>query len=271
LLASLSTAQAADLNLESQSPAVSSEADQSGGQVGPGGNAFLPPNGGGGQSGSKPMHHAAVGVKVSVLLGIGIEGAVAVTQKTNVRGGFNFFNYSLTETQSGFTVDAKLHLKSADVLYDWFPFGNGFHLSPGVLIYNGNRVTANLTTPPGTTFTLNDTKYTSSASNPVTGTATADLYNYKVAPMFLFGFGNLIPRSGRHFAVNFETGVAVTGSPKLALNLAGTACTASGGCVNAATDPNVQANVQSTQKKANNDVAFLKAFPVISMGFGYSF
>ena len=169
------------------------------------------------------------------LLGIGIQGAVELSPKTNIRGGFNFFNYSTTVNQSGFSVDGQRHLRSAEVLYDWYPFRGGFHLSPGALVYNGNKVNANLTTTAGTTFTLNGTTYTSSASNPVTGLATVDLNNYKVAPMLLVGFGNLVPRS-RHFAVNFDIGAALTGSPKFAMSLAGTACSASGGCVNAATE-----------------------------------
>jgi hypothetical protein len=268
LFAGLLTAQASDLNSENQDGVVSTEAAPSDGQVGPGVNAFAPPQGGGGGGGS--AHLIGVGVNVSILLGIGIQGAVELTPKTNIRGGFNFFNYSTTVNQSGFSVDGQLHLRSAELLYDWYPFRGGFHLSPGALVYNGNKVNANLTTTAGTTFTLNGTTYTSSASNPVTGLATVDLNNYKVAPMLLVGFGNLVPRS-RHFAVNFDIGAALTGSPKFAMSLAGTACSASGGCVNAATDPTVQSNLQVTQNKANNSISFLRAFPVISIGFGYRF
>jgi hypothetical protein len=272
LFAGLLTAQAGDLNVDSQDGAVSSEAAPSDGQVGPAASAFAPPQGGGSQSGSGFMHRVGVGVNVSILLGIGIQGAVSLTPKTNVRGGFNFFDYSMTETSSGFSVDGHLHLRSAEALYDWYPFRRvGLHLSPGALVYNGNKVTANLTTTSGTSFTLNGTSYTSGAGNPVTGVATVPLNDFKVAPMFLLGFGNLVPRSGRHFGVIFDIGAAVIGSPKLALNLAGTACSASGGCVNAGTDPTVQANIQATQNKANNSISFLKALPVIRIGFGYSF
>src|ERR1700733_1142015 len=96
LFAGLLTAQAADLNLEDQDGVVSSEAAPSDGQVAPGVNAFAPPQGGGSPSASGSMHLIGVGVNVSVLLGIGIHGAVELTPKSNVRGGFNFFNYSTT-------------------------------------------------------------------------------------------------------------------------------------------------------------------------------
>jgi hypothetical protein len=273
LSAGLFSARADDLNLENQDGAVSSEAAQPDGQFGPAGDAFAQQQSGGGasQSGSGYKFHFGVSAKVSILLGIGIDGAVEVTPKSNVRGGFNFFSYDLTETQSGFSVNGHLRLRSAEAIYDWYPFGKVFHLSPGALIYNGNKVTANLTTNSGTSFTLNGTNYTSGAGNPVTGLANVALNNYKVAPMFLLGFGNLIPRSGRHFAVNFDIGAAFTGSPKVTMTMAGTACNDARVCVNAATDPAFQSNLQATLKKANNDVSFLKAFPVISIGFGYSY
>jgi hypothetical protein len=275
LFASLLTAQAGDLNSESEDGVASSGAAPSDEQLGSDVDAFAAPpfaapQGGGGQSGGGSMHRIGVGVNASILLGVGIQGAVELTPQTNVRGGFNFFDYSTTVNKSGFTVDGQLHLRSAEALYDWYPFRAGFHLSPGALLYNGNKVTANLATSPGTTFTLNGATYTSGATNPTTGVGTVNLNTYKVAPMFLLGFGNLVPRK-RHFSVNFDIGAAFTGTPKFAMSLAGTACSASGGCVNAAADPMVQANLLATQNKANNSISVLKALPVIRIGFGYAF
>jgi hypothetical protein len=273
LFAGLLTARAGDLSADSQSgavSAVSTEAAPSDGEAGQDAGAPAPAQGGGSQSGSGFTHRVGIGVDVSILLGTGVQGAVSLTPKLNVRGGFNFFTYSTTQNFSGFSVDGTLHLRSAEALLDFYPF-HGFHLSPGALIYNGNKVTANLTTASGTTFTLNGTTYTSGAGNPVTGAATVSLNDYKVAPMFLFGFGNLVPRSGRHFGFVFDIGAAAIGSPKFALNLAGTACSAGGGCVNAATNPAVQSNLQTTVQKANNSISFLQALPVIRLVFGYSF
>ena len=42
----------------------------------------------------------------------------------------------------GITLDATLTLRSASAHLDWFPFGGGFHLSPGVMLYNGNQMNA---------------------------------------------------------------------------------------------------------------------------------
>jgi hypothetical protein len=66
--------------------------------------------------------------------------------------------------------------------------------------------------------------------------------------------------------------VAYTGSPKTSLALQGTACANSGAsCVNAATDPTVQSNVQSEQAKVSHDVSFIKIYPLASFGFAVNF
>jgi|GEM_PF-407045 len=211
----------------------------------------------------------AIGAKIS-LLGIGIEAATPLARKLNLRGGFNFFNYSRALTNDGIHYNGKLNFRSGELHLDWFPFGGGFHLSPGVLFYNGNEVTAGASVPGGDTFTLNGTQYESDPTNPITGNGS--LTFPKAAPSILVGFGNMLPRSGRHFGFNFEVGGEYQGSPTVALNLQGNACDTSGlNCVNAATDPGVQANIQGQERKINHDLAPFKFFPQISLGFAINF
>ena len=210
-----------------------------------------------------------VGAKIS-LLGIGGEAAVALTRRINVRGGFNFFNYSDTFSKDGIGYGAQLAFRSAEAHLDLFPFAGGFHLSPGLLFYNDNHISATASVPPGQAFTLGGASYTSSAANPVTG--TAKLGFNKAAPMVTIGFGNLIPRNRRRFSLSTEFGVAYTGAPKASLALAGTACSNPAViCVNAGTDPTVQSNVQSEVAKVNHDVSVLKIWPIASVGFAVNF
>src|SRR5206468_13060006 len=63
---------------------------------------------------------------------------------------------------------------------DWYPLGYAFHLSPGLLIYNGNGATATASVPGGSTFTLGGVTYTSDPSNPITGSGKVDFM--KAAP-----------------------------------------------------------------------------------------
>jgi hypothetical protein len=209
-----------------------------------------------------------IGVKLSTL-GVGVEAATPLTSKLNVRGGFNFFRYSRSITNGGIVYDGHLHLQSGEAHLDWFPFG-GFHVSPGLLFYNGNAVTATAAVPGGNTITLGGTQYESDPAAPVTGSGNLDFI--KVAPSIMVGDGNLIPRNGRHYSFLFEIGGAYQGSARVALNFAGNVCDTTGTiCRPIASDPTVQANIQAQQLKIKNDLNPYRFYPVISGGVGFNF
>lgn len=211
-----------------------------------------------------------IGVKAS-LLGGGAEVAVRLTHHTNIRAGFNVLSYSRDFNKDGITYNGTLGFKTVEAHYDIFPFAGNFHVSPGLLIYAGDPITANVKVPGGQTFTLGGATYYSDTATPLSGTGKID-FN-RAAPVATIGWGNLVPRNHKHFSVPFEIGVAFQGSPKATLNLAGSACAAPGNvnCVPAATDSGVQANVQSEQSKLNDSMSLFKAYPIISIGVGYKF
>jgi hypothetical protein len=220
------------------------------------------------QRGKSEVGRIGVGVRLSTL-GAGAEVGFALTDKLNVRGGFNIFQYSRGFDHDGITYKGQLNLRSGEAHLDWYPLGHTFHLSPGLLVYNGNGATATANVPGGSTFTLGGTTYSSDPTNPITGTGKLDFV--KAAPTAMFGFGNLVPQS-RHFTYNFELGAVFQGSARTKLNLTGNACDFTGlNCVNAATDPTVQQNVIAEQTKINNKLSPFKYYPVISFGFGYRF
>jgi len=211
-----------------------------------------------------------IGVKAS-LLGGGVEGAVRVTQRTNIRAGFNMFSYSRGFNKDGIAYNGRLSFKTVEAHYDIFPFGSSFHVSPGVLVYAGTPITAHGAVPGGQSFSLGGQQYYSDTASPVTG--SGNIKFNRAAPMATFGWGNLISRKEtKHFSVPVELGVAFQGSPKAALSLAGNVCDVPGGiCRSIASDPTVQTNVQSEQTKINNSMSFFKVYPIISVGLGYKF
>jgi hypothetical protein len=87
------------------------------------------------------------------------------------------------------------------------------------------------------------------------------------------GYGNLVPRNNRHLGFNVEAGVVFQGTPTTKLNLTGNACVVNSttGCLNAATDPTVQANVRNEQAKLNKDVEPFQYYPVLSVGVSWKF
>jgi hypothetical protein len=210
------------------------------------------------------------GAKVSTL-GAGAEVAFPLAHRFNARAGFNLFNYDRTFNKDGVAYKGTLNLRSVPALLDFFPFGGGFHLSPGLLVYNGNRVNANASVPGGQSFTLGGTTYFSDATQPVSGTGKLSLN--AAAPMFLFGWGNLVPRSRRRFSVSIEAGAAYQGSPSIKLNLSGSVCDDAIGtnCRAISGDPTVESQIVTEQNKLNHDASPYKFYPVISFGIGYKF
>ncbi len=211
--------------------------------------------------------HVGVGVRLSTL-GAGTEAAVSLTNRLNFRGGFNIFQYRRGFSHDGITYKGQLDLRSGEAHLDWYPLGYGFHLSPGLLIYNGNGATATASVPGGSTFALGGVTYTSDPRNPITGTGKVDFM--KVAPTAMVGFGNLVPPT-RHFTFNIEFGAVFQGSARTKLNLAGNACPSGFNCVNAARDPTVQANIRAEETKINNKLSPYQYYPAIAFGFGYRF
>jgi len=220
------------------------------------------------EAGVTAFSRIGFGVKVSTL-GAGIEVATPLARRFNIRGGFNMIRLDHTLTDNGIQYKGQLRFQSAEAHLDWFPFW-GFHVSPGLLFYNGNQATASAVVPGSQTFSVGGTTYESDPAVPVTGTAKLDFV--RVSPTIMLGVGNLIPRSGRHYSFLFEVGGAYQGSARVALNLAGNVCDTTGmNCRAISSDPTVQSNVQAQQVKIQNDVNPYRFYPVISLGVGFNF
>lgn len=212
-----------------------------------------------------------VGVKVGTL-GAGGEVAVRVLHSANVRFSFSGLSFGYNFNRDGIDYGAKLRMEGAQATFDYFLIG-GFHISPGALLYNGTQVTGTAAVPSGSTFTLNSVAYESGATNPVTGSVAVTFR--KVAPVLLFGFGNLVPRGRRHWSITSDFGVAFSGSPNATLNLTGMAClpgTTSGPtCLDVASNATVQSNVIAEQSSINSKMSFFRIYPVVTLGFGWAF
>jgi len=224
---------------------------------------------------SAPFSRMAFGGGVSSM-GINMQVALLANRHINLRGVGNFFNYSLSNlATNGFNVNGTLNLATAGASVDFYPFPrHGFRISPGVLFYNHNLASASMTALGGTSFTLNDITYYSSQTNPVTGTGSVRLNTQNPAPTLTTGWGNMIPRSGAHFAFPFEIGAAMIGSP--AVNLAftsGQVCAdpqGTLGCINAVGNAQFQSNLLAQLVKYQNDLNPFRYYPIVSFGVTYS-
>jgi len=222
----------------------------------------------------KPFSRLAFGGGISAM-GVNMQAAVNANRYINLRGTGNYFNYTVSNIKTnGLNLNGKLNFAAAGASVDFYPFPNhGFRISPGAFFYNQNAVSANVTVAGGTSFTLNNVTYYASSSNPITGNGSLALNTKSPAFAITTGWGNMIPRKGGHWSVPFELGVALTGVPTINVALTGgQACNAQGqNCVNVATDPNVQTNLQAQIAKYKNDLNPYPYYPIVSLGVAYSF
>lgn len=218
---------------------------------------------------SKPAgSRFALGLKASTL-GVGGDAGMRLTRRFNLRVGFNAFNYHRNLSNDGIDYDSAFRLRSVQALLDWFPFQPSFHLSGGLLLYNGNHMTANALVPNNQVLNAGDENVISNPANPVKGKATSGVR--VVAPMVAVGFGNFVPRTG-HVGFSVDVGVVFQGAPHSTLTLSGSACDPSGEfCGDIAGDQNIQAEALAGRQSISKELFFMKYYPFVSLGLSYRF
>jgi hypothetical protein len=215
----------------------------------------------------KPFRSVAIGVKADTL-GAGLELATPLSHSFNLRSSFNVLPFNYGFSIDGVNYNARFHLQSSEAVLDWFPLHGSFHVSPGVL-YAKNSLSGTTSVGPGQSFTLGNQPFINSVDDPAHGSASV-IYPHKVAPMLLFGFGNIIPRNGSHFSFPVEFGAAYTGAPQMSVSLNGTACTKDG-CANFGTNTQAQTFLKQEVNDLNSDLRSFPFYPVVSIGVAYHF
>jgi hypothetical protein len=242
-----------------QAPAADASAVQAAGSPEQGVGQFRP------RPISNPLPRLGVGVKVGTL-GVGFQVGTSLTERVNVRGGANFFNYSDSISEHGVVYNGTLKLRSIEAKLDLMVIG-GFRVTPGVLLYNDNGITATASANGPQGFTLGGVRYDNFLGDPLRGGASLTLS--KVAPTLGVGFGNLQPRSLRHWSLSTDLGVVFQGSPQFGLALGGTACVNGTICQPIMTLPNATQNIETERLQIQDDLKPFKYYPEVSIMFGW--
>jgi hypothetical protein len=201
-------------------------------------------------------------------LGLGGEIATPLTRLLNLRAGVDLLNYDYGLAVDGANYAGQLHLKSGQATLDFFPCHCGFHVSPGVMVFR-SAASATVFVPGGNTFSLGGQTFTSSASDPVNGSATM-VFSRTMMPMFTFGFSNIIAHGKRHLTVPLELGAAYTGPYAAQLKLGGSACIAMAGCMSVTT-PEIEQGVVEEQRELNEPMKHYQLYPIVNLGIAYKF
>lgn len=229
-----------------------------------------------------PLSRIGFGAGLSPL-GIELQAATNLTTHFNLRGTGDIFNYTTNFTSNGINASAKLSLASARASLDVYPFRFPLRISPGILFYNQNQLTAGTNVAAGTSFTLNNSTYYSANANaatgatPVTGNGILGLNTNKPAFSLTAGWGNMVAPIG-HWSFPVEVGVAFIGAPTVNVNLTGWACydEAQTECTDISNPTNpiavaIQSNLTAQVAKWTSDLNPLKTYPIVSAGVAYSF
>lgn len=215
------------------------------------------------------LSHLAVGAKLSPL-GVGILLATPMGERFNVSAATDFFHNTDHLSTSGVHYQAHLSFTPVEAHLDWYPGGRSFHISPGALIYTNNHGWAAGGVPGGDTFTVNNTTYMISPSDPAHGNAQVAFSHF--APMLTVGWGNPIPRNGRRWSIPFEMGFAYVGDPAVKLNFAGSVCDSTGTyCERVSQYPGFQSNLNAERQELQKDANYARFWPLISIGYTYRF
>ncbi|HUG71964.1 MAG TPA: hypothetical protein VMK82_00945, partial [Steroidobacteraceae bacterium] len=163
-----------------------------------------------------PAAFAADGGRVHVgvsggTLGISPEVGYRFGEHAGLRVNGGFFNYDRNENIDDIDYDGTLKLNSVGLLADWFPFGGSFRLSAGARS-NSNRI--DLSATPTAAVEIGDQFY----EPDEIGTLSGGVKFKKFTPSLTLGWGGKF-KGG--FAVGFEAGVLLQGSPQLNLAASG--------------------------------------------------
>ena len=214
-----------------------------------------------GSTPKRPFSAVAVEVKVGTA-GPGFDVATPLMRRVNLRSGASFFQYNNASfTQDGLNISGNVKLQNAAASIDIYPFNNSFRISPGLTFKNNNALNATMLVPGGQSFSLGDTDYTSSPTDPIHGTAAFQFGTSNIAPRFTVGFGNMLKSKGGRFSVPTEVGFQYIAQPTVRLNFAGSGCN-SQGC--GPVDP---ASVAQEQQEIQSDLSALRFYPIVSIGF----
>lgn len=217
--------------------------------------------------------HPGIGLQVGVN-GIGIDIAEAIGQHFNIRAGGEYFRYTGDFTSDGAQINADLAVGGGHLALDYYPWHNGFRISPQVRFAIQTNANVKVIVPAGQTITLDGTDYVSANADPLRGTGYVD--TSKAAPGISIGYGNLVPRRlNAHWSFPVELGFYYIGQPNLNITFTGSACDPRfpqpRGCQTVTTDPGFQADLKAFTARQNNNLSYASFFPIASFGFGYRF
>ena len=207
------------------------------------------------QSANAAPGDIALGAKVGTL-GAGVEVTLEANSQVNVRLGANYFKFSSDIEVDSNDYDLDVKLNSFTALADWYITDSQFRFTGGAFINNNSLNGAAL---PSNTYEIGDSVY----ANAEVGILTAKADFKAIAPYLGLGWGNPLSDDS-DWSFMFDVGVVFAGKPRIDI-------TSTGGTQSA--NALLQADIARAEQdfRDEDDIKYLKYYPVVSIGLNYRF
>ncbi|MDY6900037.1 MAG: hypothetical protein SWZ49_18460 [Cyanobacteriota bacterium] len=195
-------------------------------------------------------------------LGIGASVTKSVSPNINARVGLNAFSLDINDIEAeDTTADANVNLFNVSTLVDYHPSKkSGFRLTAG-LVFNNNKIDGNVK-PSNNTITINGVDYEQDKLE--SADVEASLGSNDVAPYLGIGWGNAV-KPGNRFAFSLNLGVMFNGSSKVTIT------PKFGPGATDADKALINQDIADAEQDFNDEIDFLKVYPVLSIGASYHF
>lgn len=191
----------------------------------------------------------AIGIKAGTL-GIGGDVTTNLVPQVNLRGGVQWFAFSLGAEFGDIDYDIDVDMLNPLLLVDWYPWDGAFRLSGGVL-FNGSEL--ELRASSDRSIEIGDQTFTAAEYGELKG----EVDFRSVAPYIGIGWGNALDPDKR-WGIVTDIGVAFTGSPNIDLSTT-------------VSDPTLRAEVAKEERDIQDDLDGFKFFPVASISLFFRF
>ncbi|MEE8580413.1 MAG: hypothetical protein V3T33_02390 [Myxococcota bacterium] len=200
-----------------------------------------------GDSQAGPLDGFSVGPRISSV-GWGVEVSRDFTDFFTLRAGPTFMIFGFDSTLSGVDYATDVEFINGFLIGDFHPLKNGLRISGGVFVGTN---TVDFTARPSGSVTIGGQTFAPGAVGRLNG--EIDLNTF--APYVGLGYsGGLF--GVEHLAFDFELGMKYGGAPDVTLT--------SSGAVS-------QADLNSEEKKIENQIDFIRFYPVVTLGLSYRF
>lgn len=190
-----------------------------------------------------------IGVKAGTL-GVGLEGALALGGKVNLRVGGGMLPYDPTLTLGDIEFDIDLPDKYFNVGLDLYPTGGGFRLMGG-LIYKPDEMQLEAS------FTKSQDIGGFVYTPAQIGTLAGSVESGSLAPFVGIGFGR---HTASGVGIFVDLGASFVGEPELTL-------TSVGGSLTGAEKTVFNGRLETERQQTEDDMGgYLKIYPVLQLG-----